>query len=215
MRGLVLGVLTLALASPIGRAMAQEQPGKAEGDNARVKADDARPNRLSEEERSALAAEWMAAFNADEQERPADERRRQGQQPGNRRARAGGAQTQQRQARTTPQAQPEQADLSDALKKADSGVANLAGADLTFEVVNGQLVIRGAEQHIEAIEAIKDLIGGEERELRVVKVTERDANQIAQAVEDALRAARPALPDNQQPSLQAVSAEIILVSALP
>lgn len=107
--------------------------------------------------------------------------------------------------------------IKDILDKIDPSLLQLSGADLNVEVVNGQLVIVGSESDVAAIEAIVRLLDESKtpKELRVVQVTQRDAKDIAQNLEQALREKEKSRPQEDQTSLRAVASNIILVSALP
>ncbi|MFQ5413587.1 MAG: secretin N-terminal domain-containing protein [Phycisphaerae bacterium] len=100
---------------------------------------------------------------------------------------------------------------------ASTAAASLAGADVDVQVVGGRVLIKGSEDHLRALEAIIGQIGETmaQRELEIVTVKERDANEIAQTVEQALVDADPSREANEQPSLRALSSNIILISALP
>ena len=101
----------------------------------------------------------------------------------------------------------------------DTTNINLSGAELDYEVVNDQLILKGNQADLDLIEALINVLEEtrKEKELRVVKVTEKDANEIARTVEQTLRDMlyKPNQPQEDQVSVAAISSRIILVSALP
>ena len=101
----------------------------------------------------------------------------------------------------------------------DTTNVNLSGAELSYKVVNDQLILTGSEDDLDLIEALIMILEEtrEAKNLRVVKVTEKDANEIARTVEPTLRDMfyEPNQPEEDRISVAAVSSRIILVSALP
>ncbi len=101
----------------------------------------------------------------------------------------------------------------------DTQNINLSGAELDYEVVNDQLILRGNQEDLDLIEALVRILeeSREPKELRVVAVTEKDANEIARSLEPALRDMfyKPNQPQEDQVSIQAASSRVLLVSALP
>lgn len=95
----------------------------------------------------------------------------------------------------------------------------LMGADITVEMVGDQLVLQGPK---EAVAVLELLIRGLDAErqpkvIDIVTVTERDANDIARTVQEAVRDATKApnkLPEDEV-TLTALSANVILVAAVP
>lgn len=116
-----------------------------------------------------------------------------------------------------PPAAPPKDRIDELLAKLDPSMLQLSGADLNFEVVGGQVVIVGTEQDVAAVQAIMRLLddAGPRKEIRVVQVTERDAKEIAQQLQSAIRERERNRPTDDQSSLSAVSSNIVLVSALP
>ena len=118
--------------------------------------------------------------------------------------------------------QPPQDRVRELLKRVDPAIlARLAGADVTVEVVGDQVIVNGPE---EAVKMLELLIRGldvefeiKRKEVRIVEVTERDANEIAKSVESALKDAlkKPNQLPEEQLKLTAVSSNILLVSVLP
>lgn len=109
--------------------------------------------------------------------------------------------------------------LADVLKSIDPKTLNLSGADLDMEVVGDQLILRGNESDLDVVELLIMLLEGtaEQKELRVVTVSEKDANDIARSLEPALQNVFD--EPNQRPELQltitALSSNVLLVSSLP
>lgn len=101
----------------------------------------------------------------------------------------------------------------------DPKQVNLTGADLTVEVVGDQLIMKGNEQDLNLIEALITLLEStsEKKELRVVTVTQKDANEVARSVEPAMRDAlgEPNQRAEDEVTVTALSSNILLVSALP
>ena len=101
----------------------------------------------------------------------------------------------------------------------DTSKVNLSGADLDVEIIGDQLFLRGTGEDLDLVEALIQLLEetSEKKELRVVTVTEKDANEIARTVEPAIRDALfdPNQRSEDEVSVTALSANILLVSALP
>jgi type II secretion system protein D len=95
----------------------------------------------------------------------------------------------------------------------------LMGADVTVEMVGDQLILQGPE---EAVAVLELLIRGLDAErqpkvIEIVTITERDANEVARTVQEAIREATKAankLPEDEV-TLTALSANVILVAAIP
>ncbi len=113
--------------------------------------------------------------------------------------------------------------VAELLKRVDPAIlARLAGAEVTVEVVGDQVILSGPE---EAVQTLELLIRGLDAEfeyiktkvVEVVTVSERDANEIARSVEQALRDAlkRPNQTQDELVKVTALSSNILLVSALP
>ena len=156
-----------------------------------------------------------AAANAQKQDAtPADAAGTQARRAPNQQPRPA---AQKRRPAAEPQAQP--ASNVDKLLDGLDTKLNLSGADLDAEVVGDQLILRGNEQDIQLVEALIHVLEQttEQKELRVVTVSEKDARDIASSV-------GPAVADmlrqpNQRPEddvvVTALSSTILLVSALP
>ena len=101
----------------------------------------------------------------------------------------------------------------------DPKQVNMTGADLDIQVVGDQLIMRGNEQDLNLIEALVSLLeaSSEKKELRVVTVMQKDANEIARSVEPAMRDAlgEPNQRPEDEVTVTALSSNILLVSALP
>ncbi len=96
---------------------------------------------------------------------------------------------------------------------------NLSGAELDYEIVGDKIILRGNEKDLDLIEMLVEALKStaEKKELRVVQVTERDANEIARNVQEAVRkiGETPNRPKEELPSIQALGSNILLVSAVP
>lgn len=109
--------------------------------------------------------------------------------------------------------------IGDILKQLDPAKLNLSGAEVDMEVVGDQLILRGNQSDLDVIELLITLLEGstEQKVLRVVTVTEKDANDIARTVGESLK--RVLSKPNQRPedelSVSALSSRILLVAALP
>ncbi len=95
----------------------------------------------------------------------------------------------------------------------------LSGADLDYEVVGDQLILKGQPRDLDLLEALITVLedSTERKELRVVTVTEKDANDIARSLQESLPVmlSTPNQRLEYQVQITAVSANILMVSALP
>jgi type II secretion system protein D len=109
--------------------------------------------------------------------------------------------------------------ILDMFSKLDPTALTLSGAELDVEVVSDTVIIRGSEQDVAMLELLIDMMDEsyERKELRVVTVTQRDANEIAKSVEESLQKVwdYPNQREEDKISVTAMSSSIILVSALP
>ena len=123
----------------------------------------------------------------------------------------------------SPPPQPKQPDRIDQLIKGlDPAIlSRLTGADVTVEIVGNQVILQGPEEAVKAIELLIRALEMESevrsKVLEIVQVTERDAKEIARDVQTAVRDAKkfPAQKPEEQISITALSANILLVAALP
>ncbi len=112
--------------------------------------------------------------------------------------------------------------MTDLLRRIDPDVvARLAGADVTVEIVGGQIILHGPEEAVKTLELLirgldKEAEAGVRRVSEVITVSERDANEIAQKLQPSIRAAigRPNQTQEQQVTITALASNILLVSAL-
>ncbi len=116
--------------------------------------------------------------------------------------------------------QPPRDRVSELIKTLDPATLNrLIGADVKVEFVGGQIILKGPEEAVKTLELLIRALDQEvpQKELRVVTVQERDAKEIARTVQEALRDATqtPNIRDEDQITLTALTANILLVSALP
>lgn len=98
----------------------------------------------------------------------------------------------------------------------DLGEFDFTGADIQVEVVGDSIVIRGAEEDVAKLELLLQYLDRVIvlKQIEVVTVKERDAREVAQNVQAAIREAlKKRLPDDL-PTLTPVSSNIILISAL-
>ena len=101
----------------------------------------------------------------------------------------------------------------------DPKLMNLSGAPLDVEVVGGTVIVRGTEDDIKVVELLAAVLESmrQQKELRVLTVSEKDAKEIAQtvgpAIADILR--KPNQPPEDDVVVTAVSSNILLVAALP
>jgi type II secretion system protein D len=109
--------------------------------------------------------------------------------------------------------------MLDLLSQLPAGAMNLSGAELEVQVVGDMVIIRGSEQDVQMLELLINLMDQsyERKELRIVQVKEKDANEIAPTVEQAYRIATetPGQREEDKASITALSSSILLVSALP
>ncbi len=120
-----------------------------------------------------------------------------------------------------PGAQPpvptQRDNVKDLLAQLDPSMLQLSGADLNFEIVGGQVVIVGTEQDVKVVESIMRLLddAGPRKQIRVVQVDNKDAKEISQQLQSAIREREKYRPSDDQTTLSAVGSNIVLVSALP
>ncbi len=105
------------------------------------------------------------------------------------------------------------------LEELDPKLLNLSGAELEYEIVGDQVIVRGNENDLRVIELLAGILEAstERKVLRVLTVTEKDANDIASRAEEPLRniLTKPNQRPEDELSVTALSANILLVSALP
>lgn len=105
------------------------------------------------------------------------------------------------------------------LKNLDPKLLNLSGAELDVEIVGDKLILRGNEADLNVIKLLVGLLEGttEQKELQVVTVTERDATDIAAKLGQALPRiiTRPNQRPEDEPVVTAISANVLVVAALP
>lgn len=141
-----------------------------------------------------------------------------GQPAGAQPPKPGAAPAQPGGAKPAGQPRPAQPDrIQQLLDQLDPSMLQLSGAELSVEIVNGQVVIVGNEQDVKAVEAIMRVLdeSSTPKEIRVVQVFENDAKAIAQSIQEALRDGEKSRTQEDQTSIKAVSSNTILVSALP
>lgn len=134
-----------------------------------------------------------------------------------------GAQPQQAQPpRPQPGQPPARDEVSEMVRKLDPEiVSRLQGADITVEVVGDQVILQGPEEAVAALEliirGIDQDFARKRKEIEVVTVSERDANDIARTVETSLQnvLARPNQTQEEKVKITALSSNILLVAALP
>ena len=120
-----------------------------------------------------------------------------------------------------PAGQPQQPPdrIQELLKNVDPAMFNLVGAEIEVEVVGNQIILTGPEEAVAAVELLITMLDQdvEQKELRIVTVKQKDANDIARtlgkAVQDALRT--PNTRPEDEVSVTALSSNILLVAALP
>jgi type II secretion system protein D len=119
-----------------------------------------------------------------------------------------------------PPAQPDR--ISELVRGLDPAVlAQLAGAEVTAEVVGDQVILQGPEEAVKAIELLIRALEVESESkakvLQVVQVTERDAVEIARTVQQAVRDALGFAAQKQEDkiSVTALSSNILLIAASP
>ncbi len=135
--------------------------------------------------------------------------------------------TERQPQRTSPtrpgqQAPPAPDRISELVRGLDPALlAQMAGADVTAEVVGDQVFLQGPEEAVKALELLIRALEVESETktkiLEVVQVTERDAAEIARTVQQAVRDAKkfPAQKAEDQISVTALSNNILLVAAQP
>jgi len=105
------------------------------------------------------------------------------------------------------------------IRDLDPKLLNLSGAELDVEIVGDQLILRGNEDDLDVVELLVAILeeATEQKVLRVITVTEKDANDIANKTGQALREMlkRPNQRPEDEVAVTALSANILLVSALP
>ena len=105
------------------------------------------------------------------------------------------------------------------LQSIDPKLLNLSGAELDVEIIGDQLILRGNEDDLDVIELLVTVLQQtkQRRQLRVITVTEKDANDLASKAGPALRdmLRRPNQDPEDDVSITALSANILLISALP
>ncbi len=123
-----------------------------------------------------------------------------------------------------PSAEKQPAEPTDAGKsktghRIDTTNVKLSGADLYYEVVGKQLILKGNQADLDLVDALITVLedATEVPELRVITVTRKDANDIASTVGPALRKVLydPNIRSEHEVSVTALSSNIILISALP
>lgn len=110
-------------------------------------------------------------------------------------------------------------DLNRLFGELDPGQFNLSGAELEVEVVGDTVILQGSEEDLAKLELLIEVMEKtrDRKVLEVVIVEQKDANEIARSVEQALRNAfaAPNLRTEDELSITALSSNILLVSALP
>ena len=95
----------------------------------------------------------------------------------------------------------------------------LSGTDLDFEIVGDKLILKGNPKDLDIIEALISVVeeSREIKEIHLVHVEQRDANELARTIEPALQEAffEPNQRAEDQISIVALSSTVLLVSALP
>jgi len=95
----------------------------------------------------------------------------------------------------------------------------LSGADLDYEVVGDQIILKGTPEDIAILQAIVAVLeeSRETKEIRLVTVERRDANEVARTIEPALREVffEPNQRTEDEISITALSSTVLLVAALP
>ncbi|MGB0715016.1 MAG: secretin N-terminal domain-containing protein [Phycisphaerae bacterium] len=95
----------------------------------------------------------------------------------------------------------------------------LFGAEINLEFVDDTVVITGPEDQVKTFELFLRTLDetGEEKVLELVRVERRDANELAQTIEPVLQemTTQPNRPAEDEISIKALSATLLIVSALP
>jgi type II secretion system protein D len=118
--------------------------------------------------------------------------------------------------RRTPQ--PKQL-LENVFDSIDPTMFNLSGAELKVEVVGDTVILQGSEEDLMMLETLVSMLDTtrEAKVLEVVEVKQRDGNDVARSVQDALQEVFKTA--NQRPedevAITALSSQVLLVSALP
>ena len=110
--------------------------------------------------------------------------------------------------------------IGELVKSLDPAVLNrLIGADVDVEFIGGQVILKGPEEAVIALELLIKALDREveQKVLRVVQVTERDAKEIARTVQEAIRDATrtPTQRPEDEVTITALSSTVLLVAALP
>jgi len=110
--------------------------------------------------------------------------------------------------------------LRDMLHGLDPAMFNsLIGADVDIEVVGGQVILQGPKDAVDKLEMLIRMIDTvkERKRVEIVTVFKRDAKDIAQTLNADLPSIfhEPNQPAEDDPSITAVSSNLLLVSALP
>ena len=96
---------------------------------------------------------------------------------------------------------------------------SLVGADIDVQIVGGQVILNGPKDAVEKLEILIKLLDQTtaRKEFELVQVYKRDANEIAKLVQPELRKVfpDPNRPKEDELSVAALSANLILVTALP
>ncbi|MCH7838814.1 MAG: hypothetical protein IID38_01065, partial [Planctomycetes bacterium] len=131
------------------------------------------------------------------------------------------------QSEPEPSAEPEQvaddrqpADLGELMRALDPEMFNvLIGAEIDVEVVGDQMILQGPEEAVAALELLIRMLDEttDRKTLEVVRVTKRDAAEIARTVEPALREVlfEPNQRPEDQVTVTALSPSVLLVGAVP
>ncbi len=94
-----------------------------------------------------------------------------------------------------------------------------SGAELDMEIVGDQVILRGNESDLDMIELLIALLEDsvEAKVMEIVRVTEKDAKDIASTMEPAMQnlLLKPNQREELRPTITALSSTILLVSALP
>ncbi|MCH7993224.1 MAG: hypothetical protein IIB57_02145, partial [Planctomycetes bacterium] len=95
----------------------------------------------------------------------------------------------------------------------------LSGTDLNYEIVGPNLILKGNPKDLDIIEALISVVeeSRETKEIRLVTLEQRDANEVARTIESALREVffEPNQRPEDQISITALSSTVLLVAALP
>ncbi len=109
--------------------------------------------------------------------------------------------------------------IQNLLEGVDPAFFNLSGSELEVEVVGDTVLIQGSEEDVAMLEMLITMVdqSTEQKELRVVKVKQRDANEIARTAQEAIRKATayPNKKSEDEVTITALSSSILLVAALP